>query len=401
MAMTLTLRSSRAFVMLVALSAFAAVAPALANHFILPCGDDCVAHWVAAADMQDPREGHTATRLPDGTVLVVGGWTSAGAPLASVEIYNPATNAWRRAANLLVPRAGHTATLLVNGKVLVTGGSSASAFLSSAELYDMSNDTWSPAASMAVPRRNHTATLLSNGKVLVAAGGGCGSCGSYGYTNSAELYDAAIDTWTPAASLALPHADHTATLMADGRVLVAGGSISFPGENPQDTEMYDPVSDIWSSAGTILGEPIDPRYSSATLLPDGKVLLAGGGDATDWVLDGNFLYDPATNSWSAGGNLETFRELHSATMLPSGEVLIAGGFNYSDVAASSELYDPATGTSKIGSNLVIPRAAHTATLLPNGMVLVTGGVNLDRVLSSTELYVTTLQRAAPDVASGD
>jgi N-acetylneuraminic acid mutarotase len=385
--MTRTLRRSGALVVLVALWTFAAVAPALANHFILPCSGDCIARWVAGPDMQEPRVMHTATLLSDGTVLVVGGLNGQGTPLASAEIYDPATNAWRRAASLAEPRRAHTATLLATGKVLVAGGANAAGFQSTAELYDPSSDTWSPAAPMAVPRVDHTATLLADGKVLVAGGGGCG-CSKYGYTNSAELYDPATDTWTPAASLALPHASHTATLMADHRVLVAGGAISFPGESPQDTEVYDPASDTWTSAGTILGEPIDPQYSSSTILPDGKVLLAGGGDAIDWVLDGTFLYDPATNLWSPGGHLETLRELHSATLLPNGDVLIAGGYDYSDVAASSELYDPATGTSKPGADLVTPRAGHTATLLPNGMVLVTGGENLDGGLSSTEIYIT-------------
>lgn len=296
---------------------------------------------------------------------MVGGTNSDGAPLASAEIYDPTTNAWHRAASLSVPRRDHTATLLVNGKVLVVGGCCATGFLSTAELYDPSSDTWSPAASMAVPRVDHTATLLAGGKVLVAGGGGCG-CSKYGYTNSAELYDPAADTWTPAASLALPHSNHTAALIADGRVLVAGGSISLPWEKPQDTEMYDPVSDTWTSAGTILGEPIDPRYSSATVLPDGKVMVAGGGDSTDWVLDGIFQYDPVTNRWSPRGHLETVRLLHSATLLPSGEVLIAGGFNYSNVAASSELYDPTTGTSSPADDLATPRAGHTATLLLTG-----------------------------------
>ena len=386
LAMRRVLRASRAFVVLVALWALTAVAPALANHFILPCDGDCVAQWVAAADMQEPRVDHTATLLPDGTVLVVGGYDEKS--IASAEIYDPATNAWRRAATMSAPRSGHTATLLADGKVLVAGGWNATGFLSAAELYDRNSDTWSPAAGMSVPRTAHTATLLANGNVLVAGGGGCG-CAPHGWTNRAEIYEPATNTWTSAASLALPHGDHTATLMADGRVLVAGGSISFPGEDLQDTEMYDPMSDTWTSAGMILGEPIDPRYASATVLPDGKVLLAGGGDSTDWVLDGNFLYDPATNRWSPGGHLETVRLLHSATLLSNGEVLIAGGVSYSDVLASSELYDPATRTSKPSTNLVTPRAGHTATLLPTGMVLLTGGRNLKGALSSTELAMFT------------
>ncbi len=392
--MTRAVREPSSLVALVVILALAAIGSALANHFILPCGD-CSAHWVAAPDMHDARMRHTATLLPNGTVLVAGGASVSAdgyVSLASAEIYDPATNSWRRTGSLRTAREGHTATLLANGKVLVVGGDDGYEWLSSADLYDPSTETWGPAASMAVSRSSHSATLLANGKVLVA--GGVGSFSYYGYTDSAELYDPVSDTWTPAASLPLPHADHTATLMADGRVLVAGGAVEFPGEYPQDAEVYDPVSNTWTSAGT-LGEPIDPRYSSATLLPNGKAMLAGGGDATDWVLDGIFLYDPATNSWNPGGRLETVRLGHSASLLPSGDVLIAGGYDYEGVAASSEIYDVQNGDSFAAADLVNARAFHTATVLPNGMVLIAGGRNIEGALASTELYVADMRRARP------
>ena len=152
--------------------------------------------WTATGSLATARDDHTATLLPNGKVLVAGGYDGSGT-LASAELYDPASGTWTATGSLATARYRHTATLLPNGKVLVAGGSDNSGALASAELYDPASGTWTATGSLATARDCHTATLLPNGKVLVAGGfDGSGSLAS------AELYDPASGTWTATGSLA-------------------------------------------------------------------------------------------------------------------------------------------------------------------------------------------------------
>ncbi len=172
--------------------------------------------WLSTGSMATARNYHTATLLPNGTVLVAGG--SGAAYLASAEVYDPASGVWKATGSMTTPRAGHTATLLPNGTVLVAGGVGAnSVWLDSAELYDPASGVWKATGSMAATRARHTATLLPNGTVLVAGGSGAGPFG-------AEVYDPASGAWTATGSMATARNTHTATLLPNGAVLVAGGS---------------------------------------------------------------------------------------------------------------------------------------------------------------------------------
>ncbi|MBA2271432.1 MAG: hypothetical protein H0W20_12690 [Chthoniobacterales bacterium] len=261
----------------------------------------------------------------------------------------------------------HTATLLRNGKVLVAGGGGGGN-IGTAELYDPATGRWSPTGSLRRPRAFHTATLLPNGKVLIA-GGTANSGGSE--QTSAELYDPATGTWTFTGSMNIGRGYHTATLLQNGKVLVTGGS--FLGVR---AELYDPASGTWSLTGRMMGGREDHR---ATLLQSGEVLVTGGRRVSDAVADAE-LYDPATGNFSPTGSMAARRAQHTITLLPSGKVLVTGGFNFGGsggAIASTELYDPATGTWTTGGNLSSVRNLHTATLLPNGAVLVTGGINRD------------------------
>jgi len=214
--------------------------------------------------------------------------------------------------------------------------------------------------SMATGRSFHTATLLKNGKVLIA-GGFNGTA-----LATAELYDPATGTFTPTGSMATPRQYHSATLLADGRVLVAGGSAY--GVVQGSAELYDPASGAFTTTGSLT----TARAShSDTLLPDGKVLIAGGRDAGSFFLTAE-LYDPASGTFTSTGSLLEARATHTATLLPNGKVLVAGGFRSSNLA-TAELYDPATGTFAAAGTMVTPRAYHTATLLPGGAVLLVGG----------------------------
>jgi N-acetylneuraminic acid mutarotase len=218
----------------------------------------------------------------------------------------------------------------------VTGGENyydeviVSTLLASAEIYDPLAHTWSPASSMATARDYHTATLLPNGLVLVTGG-----LGSTGYTASAELYDPIANTWSPAGSMATARADHTATLLPNGLVLVAGGwgngATPNSGVFLASAEIYDPVANTWSPAGSMA--TVRAGYT-ATLLPSGLVLAAGG-DSDVTQLASADLYDPVANTWSPAGSMATARVYHTATLLVNGVVLVAVG---NGAGTSSELY---------------------------------------------------------------
>jgi N-acetylneuraminic acid mutarotase len=283
-------------------------------------------------------------------VLITGGSDAA-------ELYDPTTNSWSSAGNLITARSGHSATLLPSGKVLVTGGYGASSsilggnkILSNAELYDPATNTWSGAASLASARMSHTATLMLTGNVLVTGGYGPGG-GLLGSITSkllasAEIYDPISNTWTLAASPAELRAYHTATLLPDGRVLVAGGFYEGSGvisflKPHGSTELYDPVTKSWMGGGSLV---TTRGYHTATLLPNGRVLVTGGLGDTGHIINGQHIldsaefYDLSNNNWTAAGNLSKRREYHTATLLPEGKVLIVGGDDDRGVVANNEFF---------------------------------------------------------------
>jgi len=330
--------------------------------------DPATGTFSPAGSMSTARESHTATLLPNGKVLCTGGYN--GSCLNSAELYDPAAGTFTATGSMNTARESHTAILLPNGKVLITGGDDNtvnSTTLNSAELYDPATVTFSPTGSMNTPRKSHTATLLPNGKVL-CTGGYNGS-----YLNSAELYDPATGTFTATGSMATVHSMHTATLLPNGRVLITAGEFMV------SAELYDPLTGNFGATGSIS----TPRYAhTATLLPNGKLLIAGGGSGTISAE----LYDPATGNFSATGSMTEARSDHTATLLMNGKVLIAGGF----LTNSAELYDPATGSFSPTGSMTTVRRSHTATLLSDGKVLISGGSTGDTYgighLNSAELY---------------
>lgn len=305
--------------------------------------------WTTTGLMGFARAGHTATRLPGGKVLVAGGYDGTDL-LSSAEVYDPAAGIWASTGSMITSRSAHTATLLPNGQVLVSGGVDGSGASQSAELYDPLTGTWSSTGSMNYGRYNHTATLLPNGLVLAADG----EEGGAGYT--AELFDPSSGTWALTGELIDGRTMHTATLLPNGRVLAAGGayfSVFFSDYlSLASAEQYDPGSGLWSNTGSMVSQggvfgPLGHFAHTATLLPNGQVLLAGGRYGfvaflayTSFSVRTAELYDPISETWTATGMLIQPRQRHTATLLPDGEVLIAGGFrdDPDDALASAERY---------------------------------------------------------------
>src|SRR6266849_2128909 len=270
-------------------------------------------------------------------------------------------------------------------RALVLGGLMAIAMLASTAVPSLgSANTWTPTGSMTTARTHHAATLLANGEVLVAGGGNAT------ILPSAELYNQATGKWTATGSMTTARTDHTATLLANGEVLVAGG-LSNGGSQigtscTRTAELYNPSTGQWMATGSMT---ITRGNHTATLLPNGKVLVAGG------ICIGGFtypdssaeLYDPSTGTWKATGSMNVARVNTAATLLANGHVLTAGGNPTSSGARSAELYDSSSGTWKTTGSMNVYRTNLAATLLTNGDVLVFGGTGL--ASSASEFYNPT------------
>ena len=251
--------------------------------------DPVTATSIQLAPMGEPRVFTAAATLLDGRVLVVGG--NGDTPsIRSAETWNPATGSFAPAGSMAETRLAHTATTLADGRVLVVGGMDESSRpLATAELWDPSTGTFSATGAMAEPRLSHVAVLLADGRVLVL--GGLNYVGGMHVLTGAENSDPTTGTFTAAGSMSTDRRDFTGTLLQDGRVLVAGGWNEGTGEIVHaSTDLWDPVTASFTPAATML----EPRmYHTATLMPDGRVLMVGGWRAhnTDGVAE---LFDPGS-----------------------------------------------------------------------------------------------------------
>ncbi len=335
------------------------------------CGPD---YFTSTGTMSVAREYARGVALYDGRAMIVGGAnTVAGNKIA--EIYNPTTSSFSQvtfADNL------NNATLAVmnGGTVAISGGDgNDSIYTFQKTIFYRPWEGTTYFAYMMQPRRYHTVTPLQNGKLLIVGG----ETRFYsGYeTATAEIYDPATGAFNYTGSMATPRKGHTATLLNSGKVLVVSGSTA---------EIYDPATGTFST----ISNPAYPRRDhTATRLLDGRVLLAGGRQSSGTAYGNSEaeLFDPYTNTFTrltfdglAWPAMNGIRVDHTATLLPNGKVLLAGGHNlkstdryYSYQADTTELFDPLTNRFTWGPAMTRRRSGHTTVLLNNGRLLVAGG----------------------------
>ena len=332
--------------------------------------------------MTTPREGHRAILLPDGRVLVAGGQTTSCTTTATAELYDPITGTWAGTGSMNDARSHSLAAVItagpLTGMVLVAGGDSVCGggpAIAAAEFYDPNTGTWSGTSSMGTARNfAGTATLpaLPDGSVLAVGGG---TCCPYHWFNTAESFDPLNQSWTPTTPKTTT-AQGDAVLMPNGVVLVAGG---LHGSQPTSVtvataELFDSSTGTWASTSSM---SVDRTADTLTLLASGQALVAGGFSG-GWGVCNDLisaeLYDSSAGTWSPTGNMTTARLFYTATLLPNGQVLAAGGSDCEgNVKSSAELYTPppvatlSTTSLTFGVQLVGTRsAAQRATLTNTG-----------------------------------
>ena len=409
------LRQERAPAFLGLLSKYGTVASIC---LVMLSSASCASKWKITGPLTDARAEHTATTLPDGTVLVAGGYNETTV-LASTERYNPASGVWTRTAPMNVPRSGHTATLLPDGTVLVAGGFEHKKDfypIDSTERYNPATNTWTLSKPMHLKRGLHLAILLSQGRVLLI---GCGPNQSVNNQRSVELYDAASDSWTQMSPSKLAHTRGSANLQLDGTVVVAGGAEETPTPGAgismvAYSERYDPASNTWSEIA-LLNE--SPYAQTATVINDGTILLVGGRN-TGQTYKGAIRYQPQlrngtnyqSNLWQQTADMITARSNHQENLLANGTVIVTGGF-YGCVdlgphkgcggsLAAVESFTPSVDDSVNGAwtaqdEMFNERGDHTATVVTVSQndcrLMVAGGFAWDfsvgqRTLNQVELF---------------
>ncbi len=317
-----------------------------------------------------PRAVHTATKLPDGRVLIAGGFDAAGRALSSLELFSPVADAFKAAGVMTIPRHSHTATLLADGRVLIAGGyDGTNTRTATAEIYDPRTDAIVQTGRLLAPRADHSAARLEDGRVLIVGGTGPGTS----FLATAEVFDPATMLFVATGPMTEPRESNTLTTLSDGRVLVAGG---HHGRAPSTVVLstallFDPKSGEFTPTGAM---GVRRHKHDAVRLADGSVLVIAGSDERDdrGAYATAERYDPRTGTFGPAAPLAESRyKLRDTTVLMrDGRVLVSGG------ASRPELYSPVGGSSTTGLSFGRAPLFGTATLLDDGRVLAAGGYSL-------------------------
>jgi large repetitive protein len=340
----------------------------------------------------------TATVLANGDVLITGG---SGAISGTAELYVPATGVFSTTGNMTVARvSGYTATLLTSGLVLIVGGATETTdWIANAELYNPTTGEFSATGSLNYARAGHTATLLSNGEVLIA--GGIGPNGRvWSSLSSAELYNPATGTFSVTGTMVEGVGYHSATLLNNGTVLLAGGYTDVEGGVivvQSAAQLYNPLTGTFTATGSL---NVARAGQTATILNNGTVLIAAGFTVSysgetriTSSLASSEIYNPSTGTFSVAASLNSARYGQASALLNNGTVLIAGGYDSASgtYLATAELYSPSANTFALTGAMNVSRSGAAAVRLENGNFLVTGGANAtyEEGVSTAELYQPT------------
>ncbi len=328
--------------------------------------------WERGVSLLAPRFAHTATALQGGDVLLIGGASNSEGdqprPPFLVTAERVSANSSRQVKSASVARANHTATGLSDGRVLVVGGQNeAGVPIADVEIYDVAKDAWTTASPLHVPRTDHTATPLPDGRVLVI--GGRTVTGTS--TGSVEIWDPVTGEWTDAPPLTQPRSRHTTALVKDGSLLVAGGR-DLNDQGALTVELLGPRADRWQVSATLpsaMPEPYSVPLASGNVLLFGPTISSKSGYSPYDIDSGPYVWLPRGES----GARFAQRIRYQTTLLPDGRILVTGGNNDRVYSRAAQIYDPATGGWEDIESMQLGRTGHDSFVLPDGRVLVGGG----------------------------